>query len=185
MSLHRTGGIRGYLRKTGIMTTTVASCFALGAPVAHAAEPPAQSPRAAYNAYASDCLTNNADYDDTVASFTAGPINNAYLYCGDQTKGVLHIDRDHPFAENGDDDDDIVTCVENFGSYGSDLPPGEDPYNFVVEMPLDKDEDGSPDDTARIAYDKDTYNVTSLHTKQTSDHPQGNDWYGCANYPVG
>lgn len=76
----------------------------------------------------------------------------------------------HPIAHNGDDDDSNVTCVENFGSYGNDLPPGEDPLNYVVDMPLDKNEDGVADGSARIAYDKETYNVTSVETKQTQDH---------------
>jgi hypothetical protein len=173
-------------RKAGISLVAAASGLLVAAPTVQASTQ-AQGPGISYDADASECLSGDAGPYDTVASVDEWGFDDKYLYCGDLTKGVLHINEGHPINEDGDDDDDIATCVENFGSYGSQLPDGTNPNNYVMEMPIDKDEDGNTDDMARLAYDKNTndddiYPVVSLHTTQKPEFPLSNDWDGCANY---
>ena len=191
-------------RKAALSVLATASCVILVSPPAQAAAPPPSGPSAppgqpaaqggGYTTDASYCLPDEdgnppeSDPYDDVSSVDEFGSDNKYLYCGDPSKGVLHIDEDHPIDRGSDDDEYLRTCVQNFGSYGNELPPGEDPNNYVMDMPLDKNEDGRADDSARLAYSKEKnddgiYPVVSVATKQTENYPQGNDWYGCAEYP--
>lgn len=188
-------------RQATLSVLATASCMILAMPAAQATAPASSGPSAppgqpapqggGYTADASECLDGTYGPYDDVSSIDEFGSDNKYLYCGDETKGVLHIAdgaNPHPIDEDADDDEYVRTCVQNFGSYGNELPPGTDPNNYVMDMPLDKDEDGRADDSARLAYSKqknsdDIYPVVSVQTKQTEEYPQGNDWYGCAEYP--
>lgn len=68
---------------------------------------------------ASECLTGEAGpYDLVAAAFGPWP-KPIFLSCGDRTKGVLHIDMDHPIADDGSDDEDLLQCFKGI-VYGGD-----------------------------------------------------------------
>lgn len=138
---------------------------------------PQQPPRAAgYSATPSACLRGEVGPDWDVASVNETGTDNKYLYCGSGATGVLHIDggaHPHPIDDNGADDDNLVNCVMNFGSYGHD--GGEDANNYRMYMRLLNGQ------TAWLHYDKETYNVVTVYTTGAGE---GNDWNQCGNYPA-
>ncbi len=131
-----------------------------------------------YTAAPSTCFSGYGEPGDDVASVNETGPDNKWLYCGYEggPKGVWHIDggrNPHPIARDGADDDNIVNCVMNFGSYGFD--DGEDANNYRMSMRLLNGQ------LAKLHYDKSTYEIVTVYT---TGGGAGNDWDQCANYPV-
>jgi len=61
---------------------------------------------------ASACFDGTAGPQDRVSSAN-GPdfFSNVELFCGDETKGVIHIDKEHPIAEDGSNDENWAACA--------------------------------------------------------------------------
>lgn len=70
---------------------------------------------------ASACLNGDAGPREVVAvSNGPGFFSNVSLYCGDPTKGLIHIDSEHPISEDGSDDDNVAQCHSNIMYYGDE-----------------------------------------------------------------
>lgn len=167
----------GKMHRITALAFTTAIAGLPAAPLEAYAAGPQQQPRAAgYSATPSACLRGEVGPDWDVASVNETGTDNKYLYCGSGATGVLHIDggaHPHPIDESGADDDNVVNCVMNFGSYGHD--GGEDRNNYRMYMRLLNGQ------TAWLHYDKESYNVVTVYTTGTAE---GNDWNQCGNYPT-
>jgi hypothetical protein len=119
---------------------------------------------------ASACLNGDAGPRELVAS-SNGPsfFSNVSLYCGDPTKGVIHIDSEHPISEDGSDDANVAQCHSNIMYYGDEVPAAEGNRAWQIARPSGG--------TATLVFD-----ATSLETITmfTSD---SNNWAACAAYP--
>lgn len=91
-----------------------------------------------------------------------------FLVCGDETKGIIHIDRDHLIAEDGSDDVTMPKCFENVMYYGEDYPAP--PGNQALKVTLSDGQD------AIVAWDKASRRVLTVYT--TGE--KSNDWDSCA-----
>lgn len=72
------------------------------------------------------CLSGDAHPRDIVNS-VSGPtlLSSVTLYCGDPTKGIIHIDFAHPISEDGSDDEDVVRCLQRIMYYGDEVPAAQ------------------------------------------------------------
>lgn len=115
------------------------------------------------------CLSGDADPRDVVSS-VSGPsfFSSVTLYCGDPTKGVLHIDAAHPISVDGSDDDNVVLCLNRIMYYGEEVPAA--PGNRAWQIAR------SDRWSATTVFDADTLEVISMFTSDS------NNWAACAAF---
>ena len=167
-------------RRAGIATTAAVACWALSAPEAHAAKAEQPPHTAGYDVTPSECLSDDGRggeyFDSTVASASVSAWSESYLYCRYPGRGMWHISERHHIDPEGYDDNNFVRCIMNFSDYGYDAPSNQPEKNYAMEMKYGNGQ------VARLAYDKNTYEMVSAHT---SGGPSGNDWSACATTPSG
>lgn len=118
----------------------------------------------AANTSASACLQGLEGPYTVVNSY--GGLN---LKCGDPTKGILHINADHPINEDGADDVHIDQCMNNIVAYGA--PAAANPGNSSKR--ITRPSGGY----AQIVWDSDTKDVITMYTSDS------NNWAACARFP--
>lgn len=101
---------------SSIAAGVIAASVVLTAPSAAHASVQGTPLQAAAHTSASACLQG---FDGPTA--TVNSYSGITLKCVDNTKGVLHIDADHPIKENGTDDVHVNQCMDNILAYGSDI----------------------------------------------------------------
>jgi hypothetical protein len=111
----------------------------------------------------SACLNGDAGPRELVAS-SNGPsfFTNVTLYCGDPTKGVVHINSDHSIRDDGTDDYNVRRCHDNTVYYGREVPA------WQIARPTGG--------TATIVFDEKTLETISMFTSDS------NNWAACAAY---
>ncbi len=117
---------------------------------------------------ASDCLTGEADREDLVAEYDFGWFTIS-LYCGDISRGVVHIALEHDIDEGGADDENIVACMEGILYYGDEVVAvGRENLRYAAKL-----SDGR---TATLAWDEETNEVVTMYV----EGDVSNDWAACA-----
>lgn len=117
---------------------------------------------------ASSCLTGDSGPRGLVVA-TNGPtfFSNLYLYCGDPTKGIIHINAEHPIKEDGSDDENVANCARNIMHRGSEIPAAQGNRAYRIT----RAEGGS----ATLVWDENSNEVIMF----TSDN---NNWAACAAF---
>lgn len=118
----------------------------------------------------SACFNGDAGPRDTV-SVANGPsfFTNVILYCGDPTKGVIHIDAEHPIAEDGSDDENVQDCHKNVMFRGEEVRANAGNRAWQVARPSGG--------TATVVFDADTLETITMFTSDS------NNWAACARFP--
>lgn len=118
---------------------------------------------------ASACFSGEAGPRDVVV-VSNGPtfFSNVYLYCGDPTKGVIHIDAGHPIDENGADDEAVRQCHQNVMHFGHEVTANPGNRAWQIDRP-----DGG---TATVVFDEDTLETITMFTSDS------NNCAACAAY---
>lgn len=118
---------------------------------------------------ASECLTGEAGpYDLVAAAFGPWP-KPIFLSCGDRTKGVLHIDMDHPIADDGSDDEALLKCFKGVVYGGDEVPANVGNRALARRLP-----DGT---SAVVVWDPKIDEVVTMFT--TGE--RSNRWRDCAD----
>lgn len=118
---------------------------------------------------ASDCLTGDAENRDLVAESDLGWFTTISLYCGDISKGVIHISQNHDIDEGGADDENVVACMDGILYYGEeDVASSEDNLMYVAKL-----SDGR---IAKLVWDEETNEVVTMYV----EGDVSNDWAACA-----
>lgn len=119
---------------------------------------------------ASACFNGEAGPRDLVAS-SNGPtfFSNVSLFCGDPTKGVIHIDAEHPINANGSDDANVRNCHHNVMHRGSEVPANPGNRAWQITRP--------GGGSATVVFDANTLETITMFTSDS------NNWAACAAYP--
>lgn len=119
---------------------------------------------------ASSCLTGDSGPRERVAT-SNGPsfFSNVILYCGDPTKGVLHINAAHPISEDGSDDVNVRDCHNNIMFRGDEIPAAAGNRAWQIARPTG----GS----ATLVFDSESNETITMFTSDS------NNWAACAAFP--
>lgn len=147
------------------LSALVSSAAATGILVAASLVASPEAANAASHTSASACLDGYSGPYDYVNQY-----GGVTLYCGDHTKGILHIDDAHPIAENGADDVNIVRCMNNIISYGTSVSASSGNSARRITR--------RSGGYAQIVWINSSKNVLTMYTSDGA----GNNWAACASF---